>query len=213
MSIRCQRRQANVVNGSGWTIGAHSVKRVPSGRARIDQHPGAGSQRYSSSVRPSSRRRVRSQTVSDKLFSSLVVCNMTSRLRTVRCTSHSGDVRPGTADGPEVRLIDLVETSAELADSTQDEDVAVACLVSHTRSLATSRRHTRYVTERWFRWRYVGVEWEMTTNSRLGRSGASRTSSIVNPLTASVATISSRPRNLKVESDVTRSPASMNRKL
>jgi hypothetical protein len=53
--------------------------------------------------------------------------------------------------------------------------------------------------------------WAMTTNSRRGRSGASRTSSIVNPLTLSDPVTSSRSRNRSVECDVTTSPLSRNR--
>ncbi|CAB4603527.1 unannotated protein [freshwater metagenome] len=54
---------------------------------------------------------------------------------------------------------------------------------------------------------------QMNTNSREGRSGASRTSSISNPCAPSTAMSSSRSLNLNVESDVRSSPPSMNRKL
>ena len=91
MSIRCQSRQANVVNGSGYTIGAHSPKSVPSGRSRSDQQPGAGSQRYSSSVRPSSRCHVRSHTVSDNRCSSSLVATIISTVRS-RWAPRSGQL-------------------------------------------------------------------------------------------------------------------------
>ena len=71
------------------------------------------------------------------------------------------------------------------------------------------RTETRH--QRRCRSRYSWVGWAMTTNSRRGRSGASRISSIVNPLRSSDAVISSRSRNRSVECDVTTSPLSRNR--
>ena len=52
-SMRWHSRQAIVVSGAGFIgIGEVSGRTVPSSPRRIDQHPGAGSQRYSSSVSP-----------------------------------------------------------------------------------------------------------------------------------------------------------------
>ena len=85
MSMRCHSRQAMVVSGAGSGPGmAWSIAHRPSLRWRTDQQPGAGSQKYSSSVRPARRSRVRSQTSSDSNTSSV----FPGTTRTVRLASN-----------------------------------------------------------------------------------------------------------------------------
>ncbi len=66
MSITCQSRHAIVVNGSGSGRGSgQSADQLPSARRRTVQQPGAGSQKYSSSVSRSRRWRNRCHTSAD----------------------------------------------------------------------------------------------------------------------------------------------------
>ena len=84
-----------VVNGSGSGRGSgQSAIQVPSARCRIVQHPGAGSQKYSSSLSPSRRARIRCHTWSDRSTSSRFASSMRSQ-RT----------QPDPGERPDYRLV------------------------------------------------------------------------------------------------------------
>ena len=94
MSIRCQRRQAMVVNGAGSGAGkGQSARQTPSSRRRMLQHPATGSHRYSSSVSPSIRPRRRSQAKLERSTSSLLVAVMDAQATSPACQDRSANRR------------------------------------------------------------------------------------------------------------------------